>query len=81
MTNGFRPMDIGGYDGSSHSAALSQLVRKGLVESRVRSTGVRGSKLYRLTAAGYDYACPRHGPDCRDIPDDMGNYCLFGHLT
>ncbi|WP_131823277.1 hypothetical protein [Mycobacteroides chelonae] len=47
-----RPMDIGGRNGSNHSALLSQLERHGFVESRVRSTGVRGSKLYRLTASG-----------------------------
>lgn len=44
-----RPMDIGGRDGTHHSAVLAQLERHGLVESRTRSPGVRGSKLYRLT--------------------------------
>jgi hypothetical protein len=51
----FRPMDLGGADGSRHSAALAPLERTGLVESRQRrpyTRGIRGSKLYRLTAAG-----------------------------
>lgn len=50
-----RPMDIGGRNGSNHSALLRQLERHGYVESRVRSTGVRGSKLYRLTHSGRLY--------------------------
>ncbi len=61
----FRPMDIGGRNGSGHSSLLAQLERKGLVESRQRSGGVRGSKLYRLTDAGRafkpDYEDPRCG--------------------
>ena len=45
-----RPMDIGGRNASHHSQVLNQLVRKGLVETKVRSRGVRGSKVYRLHA-------------------------------
>ncbi|SLC72248.1 Uncharacterised protein [Mycobacteroides abscessus subsp. massiliense] len=37
-----RPLDLGGRDGSNHSAILAQLVRRGLVESKVRSYGDRG---------------------------------------
>ncbi|MFW0153886.1 helix-turn-helix transcriptional regulator [Mycobacterium sp. smrl_JER01] len=51
-----RPMDVGGRDRSGHSRLLTQLERRGLVESRTRSTGKRGSKLYRLTAAGRRHA-------------------------
>lgn len=47
-----RPMDMGGRDGSHHSATLAALVRKGLVERKVRWRGVRGSYLYRITEAG-----------------------------
>lgn len=50
-----RPMDIGGRNGSNHSALLRQLERDGYVESRARSTGIRGSKLYRLTPSGRAY--------------------------
>lgn len=51
-TRWLRPLDLGGRDGSNHSAVLAQLVRRGLVESKVRSSGVRGSRLYRITPAG-----------------------------
>lgn len=49
-----RPMDIGGGDGTHHSAVLSQLEHRGLVESKPRMgvLAARGSKLYRLTPAG-----------------------------
>lgn len=47
-----RPLDLGGRDGSNHSAVLAQLARRGLVEVRQRSAGARGSKLYRLTDDG-----------------------------
>ncbi|SHW61382.1 Uncharacterised protein [Mycobacteroides abscessus subsp. abscessus] len=47
-----RPLDLGGRDGSNHSAVLAQLVRRGLVESKARSYGDRGWKLYRITPAG-----------------------------
>lgn len=47
-----RPLDLGGSNRSNHSAVLAQLQRRGLVESKVRSHGVRGSKLYRITPAG-----------------------------
>lgn len=47
-----RPRALGGRDGSHHSAVLAQLEVRGLVESKVRSPGVRGSRLYRLTPAG-----------------------------
>lgn len=47
-----RPLDLGGRDGSNHSAILAQLIRRGLVESKVRSYGGRGLKLYRITLTG-----------------------------
>jgi hypothetical protein len=50
----FRPMDLGGRDGSPHSAILARLVKKGHVERRKRNTlanmlrgGGRGSWEYR----------------------------------
>lgn len=48
----FQPMDVGGRSHSHHSATLCRLVRRGLIESRQRTNGVRGSKTYRITAAG-----------------------------
>lgn len=51
-----RPMDLGGRDGSNHSAVLRQLERKGYVESKQRlgngSNPARGSRRYRLTDEG-----------------------------
>jgi len=48
-----RPMDMGGRDGSDHSAVLAALVRKGLVERKQRGGSYsRGSYLYRITEAG-----------------------------
>ena len=50
-----RTTDLGGADGSRRSVVLAQLERKGLIESRQRrpyTSGTRGSKIYRLTAAG-----------------------------
>lgn len=51
-----RPMDIGGSDGSHHSATLKRLIRRGIVERKKRGTitnvlmvGIRGSYVYRLT--------------------------------
>ncbi len=52
-----KPQDIGGFDGSHHSAALRQLVTKGLVERRPRNTllnflsGGGSSWEYRATPA------------------------------
>ena len=53
-TGWLRPMDLGGRNGSNHSAVLAALERRGLVESRQRrgAPGYRGSKVYRLTLAG-----------------------------
>lgn len=42
-----RPMDIG-RPSSFICRGLQGLERKGMVESKTRSRGVRGSKLYRL---------------------------------
>lgn len=48
-----RPLDIGGRDGSHHSSTLRQLERKGLVESKKRSSGYRDSRLYRISEEGH----------------------------
>lgn len=54
----FRPMDVGGKDASWHSPTLNRLVKKGLVEKRLRGSlmnmigGGRGSYEYRATIAG-----------------------------
>lgn len=49
-----RPMDVGGRDGSRHSATLRRLASRGLVESQRRDFGYgpRGSRLYRMTDEG-----------------------------
>jgi hypothetical protein len=54
QTNGskklwWRPMDLGGHDGSHHSRTLAKLVKLGLAERRQRGslTGIRGSWEYR----------------------------------
>lgn len=49
-----RPMDVGGTDGSYHSAVLSQLVRRGLAEKRQRGGWCRVPCRYRATQAGRD---------------------------
>ena len=52
----FRPMDLGGRDGTSHSSILRALEHKGLVRSRQRGPqilAVRGSKMYQLTEQGH----------------------------
>jgi hypothetical protein len=49
--HGARPMDLGGHNGTHHSATLNKLIRRGLVE-RTRRTGgsdSRGAYRYRLT--------------------------------
>lgn len=46
----WRPMDIGGRDGSDHSAVLASLVKKGLAERKHRGGAVhisRASYVYR----------------------------------
>lgn len=60
-----RPMDMGGRDGSNHSAILSALVRKGLVERKQRGghiASARGSYLYRITADGQAARSEAHQP-------------------
>lgn len=52
-----RPMDIGGSDGSHHSATLKRLSERGLVERKRRGTlanylNSRGSYCYRITPEG-----------------------------
>lgn len=54
-----RPMDLGARDASWHSATLTQLVRRGLVERRER--GSSRSFTYRATARGHVVAVARAG--------------------
>jgi hypothetical protein len=50
MRDWFRPLDIGGYNGSDHSYRLSKLEKSGLVVARQRMAHMsRGSKEYRPT--------------------------------
>ncbi len=48
-----RPMDVGATDGSHHTTSLRALIRKGLVERRLRGSllnNLRGTELYeRIT--------------------------------
>lgn len=49
-----RPMDVGAIDGSHHTMTLRALVKKGLVERRLRGSllnQIRGSDLYERIAA------------------------------
>lgn len=51
--DGARPMDIGGGDGTNHSALLNKLVERGFVMRTARSSsGRRGSYRYRPIADG-----------------------------
>ncbi len=72
-----RPMDLGGCSRSRHSALLAQLARQGFVESKVRSTGERGLKLYRLTSAGralgMQLACANWSRDTTRKTGDPGS--------
>lgn len=57
-----RPMDVGGSNGSHHSATLAKLVRKGLAEDTGRSVNMeRGSKRYRATVAGIEVDAALNG--------------------
>lgn len=50
-----RPMDVGGRNGSHHSATLAQLHRLGLAARQERGLGwhySRPSYMYRITRAG-----------------------------
>lgn len=59
---GSAPLDFGGSNGSHHGKTATKLVKHGFVEHRkrghewgdVRTTGARGSKVYRATEAGRD---------------------------
>lgn len=59
------PLDLGAYNGSHHSGTLAKLAKRGLVQFKQRGTPDpddgengkkiwrgRGSKTYRITAAG-----------------------------
>lgn len=58
--DGIAPLDFGGSNGSHHGKTATKLVKHGFVEHRKRgapwgdnrSTGYRGSKVYRPTEAG-----------------------------
>lgn len=56
-----RPMDVGAWNGSYHSWVLAKLVKRGLAESKKRGGFSRGSKLYRITAAGRELLQQHHG--------------------
>jgi DNA-binding MarR family transcriptional regulator len=54
-----RPMDLGAWDASNHSARLRQLIKKGFVERQRRNSicnvlmnSARGSYEYKITEAG-----------------------------
>lgn len=48
------PLDIGGHCRSHHSPTLAKLVKRGLAESKQRSSihSPRGSKIYKITEKG-----------------------------
>jgi hypothetical protein len=47
-----RPMDLGGKDGSHHSATLAKFVRYGWVHRRLRGGHTRAAYSYRATPTG-----------------------------
>ncbi|ARB13722.1 hypothetical protein Ccr2_gp191c [Caulobacter phage Ccr2] len=48
-------MDVGGSNGSHHSATLAKLVKRGLAEATQRSAAMsRGSKEYRVSEKGLE---------------------------
>ncbi len=47
-----RPMDLGGKDGSHHSATLAKFVRHGWARRRLRGGHTRGAYAYRATPVG-----------------------------
>ena len=53
------PLGIGGSNGSHHSNTLRKLAKRGLVEMRQRSTGIRGSKEYRISDGGWTLVLQR----------------------
>lgn len=53
LSRGAHPMDLGGRNGTHHSATLNKLVRHGLVSrSYPPRPGHRGSQRYKLTDEG-----------------------------
>jgi hypothetical protein len=66
-------MDLGGADGTNHSAVLAQLERRGLIESRQRGAmsyrPARGAKLYKLTYTGIQIAHAIAGTPARRALD------------
>lgn len=62
-----RPQDVGGHNGSHHSATLVKLWKLGYVEAKQRGSSEedlrfkpffkngRGSRFYRISAEGVDY--------------------------
>lgn len=53
----FTPYCIGGGNKSHHSYTLKKLEKKGLIQSENRwsLSGIRGSKVYKITETGKDY--------------------------
>jgi hypothetical protein len=58
--DGVAPLDFGGGNGSHHGATATKLAKRGLADHRqrgapwgdTRTTGARGSKVYKPTEAG-----------------------------
>lgn len=50
----FKPMHVGGTDGSHHSRTLRKMARKGLIDTEVNPSlsGIRNSRRYRISAGG-----------------------------
>lgn len=53
-TGWFTPQEVGGSNRSHHSYTLGKLVKKGLIETEQRNSlsGIRGSRVYRITEKG-----------------------------
>jgi len=83
-----RPMEIGGGDGTYHSKVLRQLVRKGVVESKENPRSLmaifhspKAGRMYRLTAAGQEYAQPPTCPVCGEKPSGSNWMCHAPDVT
>ena len=59
------PMMLGGTDRSHHSQTLTQLVRKGLAERRLRGGHTRSAWEYRRTPAGKKAVAGKEAPGYR----------------
>jgi hypothetical protein len=84
---GIAPLDFGGSNGSHHSSTATKLAKHGLVDQRKRgapwgdnrSTGYRGSKVYRPTEAGRNALGAWRTLQRGEIMANLGSTSKYGH--